>query len=107
MTDDAQSREPKPEPLLDDLGRAITEGLDATAYLWQVPDDADTKARVAALLERIAAETEKRGRREMPRICGELLEALRTTSGPQLADTLQSGFDRLYKLWRAAKSGLV
>jgi hypothetical protein len=107
MNEEEQSPTSRPEPLLDDLGKAITEGHDTAAYLWQVPDDADTKARMAKLLERIAAETEKKGRREMPKICSELLEALSTMSGPQQADTLQAGFDRLYKLWKAAKSGII
>ena len=97
----------RPEPLLDDLGKAITMGRDAAAYLWHVPDDADTKARVTKLLEWIATDTEQKGRREMPAICRELLDALGTMSGPQLADTLQAGFDRLYKLWKAAKSGIL
>ncbi len=62
---------------------------------------------MVVVLEFIQSDTTKKGRREMPKICDELLVALRATPSPQQVDLLQIGFDRLYKLWRAAKSGLV
>jgi hypothetical protein len=43
----------------------------------------------------------------MPKLCDELLTALRAQPTPQQVDILQDGFDRLYKLWAAAKSGLL
>jgi hypothetical protein len=43
----------------------------------------------------------------MPRLCEELLVAARAKPTPQQVDMLQDGFDRLYKLWAAAKSGLL
>jgi len=93
------------EPL-DDLGQAISDGRDAATYLWQVPDDEGTRARVAELLRLIERESARAGRREMPQICKELLTAVGASSSPQQIDILQDGFDRLYKLWSAAKSGL-
>ncbi len=95
------------QPLLDDLGRAIVEGKDATAYLWQVPDDAATRTRLQEVLEVIKDRSAKQGRREMPKLCDELLTALRAQPTPQQVDILQDGFDRLYRLWSAAKSGLL
>ncbi len=95
------------EPLLDGLGKAITEGKDAAAYLWQVPDDKDVRIQVVRLLKTISHESMKQGRREMPRICDELLTAAKATPSPQQVDMLQGGFDRLYKLWASAKSGLL
>jgi hypothetical protein len=90
----------------DDLGQAISEGKDAATYLWQVPDDETTRTRVGELLTFIERESARAGRREMPQICKELLTAVRASSSPQQIDILQDGFDRLYKLWSAAKSGL-
>lgn len=94
-------------PLLDALGKAIADGKDAATYLWQVPDDASTRTRLGELLERIKREAAAQGRREMPQLCDELLTALRAQPTPQQVDLLQDGFDRLYKLWAAAKSGLM
>ncbi len=94
------------EPLLDALGKMISDGKDAASYLWQVPDDEGTRSRLAQLLQEIREESAKKGRREMPKLCDELLTALRASPSPQQVDLLQDGFDRLYKLWGAAKTGL-
>lgn len=107
MTDASKSNRPKPEPLLDDLGKMIIEGREATTYLWHVPDDADTRNKITRLLEQIRDQSAKKGRKEMPSICEELLAALHDGPGPQPVDLLHDGFDRVYKLWKAAKSGLV
>jgi hypothetical protein len=94
-------------PLLDELGRLIVEGRDAASYLWQVPDDGAARARLAEVVAQIRELSAKRGRREMPRICEELEAAARVSPSPQQVSILQDGFDRLYKLWEAAKSGLI
>ena len=94
-------------PLLDDLGKAIVEGTDATDFLWQVPEDSATRARLRELITLIRDRSAERGRREMPAICEEMLTALNASPSPQQVDLLHVGFDRLYKLWAAAKSGLL
>jgi hypothetical protein len=94
-------------PLLDEMGTAIIEGKDAAAFLWQVPDDDATRTKMADLLERIRDGSARQGRTEMPKLCDELLIAVRAQPTPQQVDILQDGFDRLYKLWAAAKSGLL
>ncbi len=94
-------------PLLDRLGKLIVEGKDAATYLWQVPDDQGTRARLKELLQSIKQESLARGRREMPLLCDQLLLALSATPSPQQVDLLQDGFDRLYKMWEAAKTGLL
>jgi hypothetical protein len=43
----------------------------------------------------------------MPKICQEMLTAARAEPSPQSVDILQNGFERLYRLWSAAKSGLL
>jgi hypothetical protein len=99
-------RRPQP-PLLDALGKLCTEGKQLADYLWQVPKDEPARQKILALLEQIAAESAKQGRREMPKICEELKTAARATPSPQQVDVLVSGFDRLVNLWQAAKSGLL
>ena len=103
---DPTSRGARP-PLLDALGKLCTEGKQLADYLWQVPTDQAARERILVLLEQIAAESAKQGRREMPRICEELKTAARASPSPQQVDLLVSGFDRLVSLWQAAKSGLL
>jgi hypothetical protein len=105
--DESPSPRRSSQPLLDALGKLIVEGKDAATYLWQVPDDAATRGRVKTILEEVRDQSAKKGRREMPKICDDLLTALRASPSPQQMDILQDGFDRLYKLWEAAKTGLV
>jgi hypothetical protein len=107
MSPDEPSRPPRKAPPLDALGKMVHEGKDAAAYLWQLPDDAATRSRLAELLQGIRDQSAKQGRREMPKLCDELLTALRASPSPQQVDMLQDGFDRLTKLWEAAKTGLV
>jgi hypothetical protein len=101
------ARRRKTEPLLDELGRAIAEGREQVAYLWQVMDDASALRRVGELLEVVKASSSKKGRREMPALCEELLVALREPPGQQQVDVLRDGFERLYRLWSGAKSGIM
>lgn len=107
MTPDERPGPRRSEPLLDALGQMIRDGKDAALFLWQVPDDAGTRSRLEKLLQDIREQSARKGRREMPRLCDELLVALRASPSPQQVDLLQDGFDRLYKLWEAAKTGLV
>jgi hypothetical protein len=103
---DPNARRPR-APLLDALGKLCVEGKHLAEYLWQVPDDAGARQQIFELLDKIAAEGAKQGRKEMPRLCGELITAAKATPSPQQVDLLVNGFDRLYQLWQAAKSGLL
>jgi len=94
-------------PLIDRLGELCTTGRDSAAYLWQVPGDQNVMAEISKKLEEIRAECERQNRREMSRIVGELEVALAASPSPQQVEILQDGFDRLVKLWQAAKSGLL
>jgi len=94
-------------PVLDALGKLCSEGKQLADYLWQVPKDEAARERVVAILEQIAAESTKQGRKEMPRICAELKTAAKASPSPQQVDLLVNGFDRLMHLWQAAKSGLL
>jgi len=94
-------------PLMDALGKLCTEGKDLAGYLWQVPDDAGARQKILGIIDQIAAESAKQGRREMPKICDELRTAAKATPSPQQVDVLVSGFERLVQLWQAAKSGLM
>ena len=91
-------------PVLDALGKLCSEGKQLADYLWQVPKDEAARERVLAILDQIAAEGTKQGRKEMPRICK---TAAKASPSPQQVDLLVNGFDRLMNLWQAAKSGLL
>jgi hypothetical protein len=107
MTDD---RNPAPRrqvpPLMDRLGELCTAGRDSATYLWQVPDDESVRRKIAGILAEIKTEAAKGGRREMGRLVVELETALAVSPSPQQVEMLQDGFDRLLRLWAAAKSGL-
>lgn len=94
-------------PLLDALGKAIQDGKELTSYLWQVPDDQSARQQVTALAGTIRKEAAAQGRREMGRVCDEIERAAAATPGPQQVELLQEGFERLFKLWQAAKSGIM
>jgi hypothetical protein len=106
MSNSDAPRRPQP-PLLDALGKLCTEGKQLADYLWQVPKDEAAREQILALLDQIATESAKQGRREMPKICEELKTAARASPSPQQVDVLVNGFDRLVNLWQAAKSGLL
>ena len=104
---DAKAPRRAPRPLLDALGKLCSEGKQLADYLWQVPKDEAARQRIVAILDQIAAEGTKQGRKEMPRICAELKTAANASPSPQQVDLLVNGFDRLMHLWQAAKSGLL
>jgi hypothetical protein len=101
-----QARRPS-FPLVDRLGELCMTGRDSAAYLWQVPMDEGVRAEISRKLVEIRRESDGQGRREMTRLVGELETALSASASPQQVEILQDGFDRLVKLWQAAKSGLM
>jgi hypothetical protein len=98
---------PSRQPLMDSLGQLCADGKQSAEYLWQVPKDAAVRQKILAILNQIGTESAKQGRREMPRLVEELKVAAQATPSPQQVDVLVDGFDRLMKLWQAAKSGLL
>jgi hypothetical protein len=92
---------------MDALGKLCADGKEAAEYLWQVPDDSQVRRQISDILEQIGVESAKQGRREMPRLVEELKIAAQASPSPQQVDMLVDGFDRLTKLWQAAKSGLM
>jgi len=106
MPNDQAPRRAQP-PLMDALGKLCVEGKEAAEYLWQVPKDQAVREKILGVLDQIGIESTKQGRREMPRLVEELKVAAQATPSPQQVDLLVDGFDRLLKLWQAAKSGLL
>jgi hypothetical protein len=104
---DPKSQRPAREPLMDALGQLCTDGKASAEYLWQVPKDAAVRQKILEILNQIGTESAKQGRREMPRLVEELKIAAQATPSPQQVELLVDGFDRLTKLWQAAKSGLL
>lgn len=92
---------------MDALGKLCADGKASAEYLWQVPNDDSVRQKILVILEQIGIESAKQGRKEMPRLVEELKVAARATPSPQQVDMLVDGFDRLTKLWQAAKSGLM
>ncbi|PYP09898.1 MAG: hypothetical protein DMD59_07420 [Gemmatimonadetes bacterium] len=92
---------------MDPLGQMCADGKQTAEFLWQVPKDAAARQRILELLTRIGIESTKQGRREMPKLVEELKVAAQASPSPQQVDMLVDGFDRLTKLWQAAKSGLL
>lgn len=93
-------------PLKDRLGELCAAGKESAEYLWQVPGDGEVRQRIADILAEIQVDVAKSGRREMARLVEELRTAIAASPSPQQAEILQDGFDRLTRLWQAAKSGL-
>jgi hypothetical protein len=93
-------------PLMDRLGELCRGGKESAEYLWQVPHDEEMRRNIVGLLAEIKAEAAKQNRSEMGRISAELETAAQASPSPQQVEILQDGFDRLTRLWAAAKSGL-
>ena len=91
---------------LDKLGKLCLQGQEVATYLFQVPDDESQWQKMQAIVDAILQETKGSQRRELPRLTAELREALDGTHDMMAADQLQSGFDRMVKLWKAARSGI-
>lgn len=92
---------------MDALGKLCADGKASAEYLWQVPDDSQVRLQIVGILEQIGALAREQGRKEMGRIVEELATAAKASPSPQQVDLLVNGFDRLTKLWQAAKSGLM
>ena len=107
MPDDPDAT-PRPpfQPLLDRLGELCRDGKETAEYLWQAPHDDDARRKIVTILAEIGVEADRQSRREMGRIAGELEAAARASASPQQVEILQDGFERLTRLWAAAKSGL-
>ena len=107
MTDEPTPSPRRPfRPLMDRLGELCRDGKELAEYLWQVPHDGETRRKLIGMLVEIKAEAAKQNRREMGRIAAELEAAAEATPSPQQVEILQDGFERLTRLWAAAKSGL-
>jgi hypothetical protein len=81
-------------------------GGESATYLWQVPNDEAVRQKIAGILAEIKVEAAKSGRQEMGRLAVELETAIAASASPQQVELLQDGFERLNRLWAAAKSGL-
>ena len=92
---------------MDALGKLCADGKASAEYLWQVPDDSQVRLKIVGILEQIGVEAQKQNRKEMGRIVEDLGTAAKASPSPQQVDRLVDGFDRLMKLWQAAKSGLM
>ena len=104
---DPKGPRPSRQPLMDSLGQMCADGKETAEFLWQVPKDPAARQKIMDLLIQIGIESLKQGRHEMPRLVEELKVAAQASPSPQQVEILVNGFDRLTKLWQAAKSGLL
>lgn len=91
---------------LDRLGKLCFKGQEIATYLFQVPDDETQWQNARVIVDAILDETRGSQRRELPRLAAQLKEALNGAHDMMAADQLQAGFDRIVKLWKAARSGI-
>ncbi|MFQ5549730.1 MAG: hypothetical protein ACE5FJ_00660 [Gemmatimonadales bacterium] len=96
----------KRPPLLDAVGRLCKQGKDVADYLFQVPDDEAQRTRLREILDQIQADKSMANRKELPKLVGDLRALLDEPPSMMGAEQLQVGFDRMFKLWAAARSGL-
>jgi len=104
---DPKAPRPSRLPLMDPLGQMCADGKETAEFLWQVPKDPAARQKIMNLLIQIGIESLKQGRHEMPRLAEELKIAAQASPSPRQVELLVDGFDRLTKLWQAAKSGLL
>ena len=104
---DPKAPRPSRQPLMDALGQMCADGKQTAEFLWQVPKDPAARQKIMELLIQIGIESLKQGRHEMPKLVEELKTAAQASPSPQQVEMLVDGFDRLTKLWQAAKSGLL
>lgn len=93
--------------VLDEIGKLCQAGKDVATYLHQQPADEAQRVRMREILDGIIEEAPTTQHRELKRIAEELKQqALEGPPSIAQAELLQDGFDRMVKLWQAARSGL-
>lgn len=103
MTDSTNEQRPQ---FLDSLGKLCKQGKDISNYLFQVPDDEGEREKLGRILDEILADDTVASRNEFPKLCNDLKEVLEQEASPKNAEMLQAGFDRMTRLWQAARSGM-
>lgn len=91
---------------MDRLGELCRDGKESAEYLRRVPHDEEVRGKILNLLTEIRTEAAKQNRSEMGRIAAELGAAAQASASPRQVEILQDGFERLTRLWTAAKSGM-
>ena len=91
---------------MDRLGELCRPAATARPICGRFRTTRESVGRLPHRWSEIKAEAAKGGRQEMGRMAVELETALAASASPQQVELLQDGFDRLNRLWAAAKSGL-
>lgn len=91
---------------MDPLGELCIQGVELAGYLHQVPDDREQWARLRAIVDAVVKEAAATKHQELPKVAEELRQTLAQPPSRAAVELLQAGFDRLLKLWKAAKSGI-
>ena len=104
MMDRRQNSAPR---VMDPLGRLLFQGQEVASYLFQVPDDKSEWQKLSAMVDQIIRELSTSARVELPQIAQEMKQLLAEDPSISVADQLVAGFDRMVKLWKSARSGLM
>ncbi len=81
-------------------------GNDIANYLFQVLDDEAQREKLGKALDAILADKSMASRKELPKVAREMKELLGQPPSVINAKMLQTGFDRMTRLWQAARSGM-
>ncbi len=91
---------------MDRLGKLCFSGHEVANYLFQVPDDEPQWERLREIVDGILQEASRTCHKELPRIAEEVRTALQQGASMQVVEQAMAGFDRMIKIWKAARSGL-
>jgi hypothetical protein len=91
---------------MDRLGKLCFTGHEVANYLFQVPDDESQWQRLSDIMDDILQEASKTRHKELPRIAEEVRTAMQQGTSMLVVEQVMSGFDRMIKIWKAARSGL-
>lgn len=91
---------------MDRLGKLCFTGHEVANYLFQVPDDESQWQRLGDIVEGILQEASGSRHKELPRIAEEVRTAMQQGTSMLVVEQVITGFDRMIKLWKAARSGL-
>ena len=103
MLDTTKNSAPR---FMDRLGKLCHTGHEVANYLFQVPDDESQWQRLQEIVDGILQEASRTRHKELPRIAEEVRTALQRGTSMLVVEQAMTGFDRMIKIWKAARSGL-
>ncbi len=91
---------------VDRLGKLCFTGHEVAAYLFQVPGDESRWQQLRDIVNGILQEAPGTRHKELPHIAEGIRTALQQGTSMLVLEQVMAGFDRMIKIWKAARSGL-